>query len=53
MVKETKKDNKTLYLCDECSFAYKTKEFAQKCEDWCNKHHSCNLEITKHAVELN
>ena len=53
MVKETKKDNKTLYLCEECGFAYEDKEWAQKCEDWCYEHHSCNMEITKHAVELN
>ena len=52
MVKEIRQGNMVYYACDECSFAYETKELAQKCEDWCKKHHSCSLEITKHAVNL-
>ncbi|MBI2580740.1 hypothetical protein HYV85_02930 [Candidatus Woesearchaeota archaeon] len=52
MVKETKKGGKAYYICGECGFAYETKELAQKCEDWCREHHSCSLEITKHAINL-
>ena len=50
--KQVTKNNKTYYLCDECNFAYKDKETAAKCENWCREHHSCNTEITKHAVKI-
>lgn len=42
---------KELYKCPECGFEYKEKEWAEKCEAWCKKHKSCNLEITKYAVK--
>ncbi|MHA2026786.1 MAG: hypothetical protein ACW98U_12870 [Candidatus Thorarchaeota archaeon] len=45
----TKKIN-DLYLCEECDMLYREEELAQKCEDWCREMKSCNLEITKHAV---
>lgn len=61
MVKIIQKENtltsfnasKELYQCEECGFHYKDKEWAEKCEAWCREHHSCNLEIVKHAVEEN
>ena len=40
-----------LYRCKECGFAYKEKELAKECEDFCKKHHQCSLEITRHAVQ--
>lgn len=43
--------DKALYECPECGLHYKGKEQAKKCETWCREHHSCSLEITKHAVE--
>ena len=46
MVKE--KDG--VYVCEECEFGYKDKEWAEKCEAWCRTHKSCSLEITKRAV---
>ncbi len=52
MVKEIKKNEKTLYICEECGFAYDHKEWAQKCQQWCKQNQSCNLEITQHAVPL-
>ena len=42
---------KKLFQCKECGLYYKTKEMVQKCELWCKKHKSCNLEITKHALK--
>lgn len=39
-----------IYFCEICKFAYKDRETAGKCEDWCMKHKSCSLEITKSAV---
>ena len=50
MVKELKKKGKTLYVCEECGFAYEQKEWAEKCQRWCREHQSCNLEITQHSV---
>ena len=52
MVKKLSKDNKILYICEECGFAYEQKEWAEKCQVWCHEHHACNLEITEHAVPL-
>lgn len=52
MVKSITKNNKTYYVCNECGFLYKNKNIAAKCEDWCNKYHSCNIEITKHSINV-
>lgn len=52
MVKEVRKNDKTLYACEECGFAYEQEEWAQKCQEWCSEHQSCNLEITEHSVPL-
>ncbi len=40
-----------LFMCSECGKSYNEAEWAQKCSAWCREHHSCNLEIIKHAVE--
>lgn len=50
MVREMRKNGKILYVCEECGFAYEQKEWAEKCQQWCKQHQSCNLEITQHAV---
>ena len=42
-----------LFVCPECNLEYKDAEWAKKCATWCKEHHSCNLEITKYAVEKN
>ncbi len=47
MVKKTKSGNK----CEECGYVYKDGRWAEKCEAWCKKHNSCNLEITKHSIK--
>jgi hypothetical protein len=52
MVKSIKKDGIVYYQCEACNMFYKEKELAQKCEDYCNKYHSCSLEITKKAVKI-
>lgn len=38
--------------CPVCKLYYKTKELAQKCENFCRTYKSCSLEITKHAVTV-
>jgi len=41
---------KEIYICEVCNFAYKYKETAGKCEEWCRKNKSCSLEITKKSI---
>jgi len=50
MVKEKKIGDKILFLCDVCGLGYKDRETAEKCEEWCRKTGSCNIEITRKAV---
>jgi len=52
MVKEIIRENTKYFRCGECGMYYKTRELAQKCEDFCGKNNACNMEIMKHAVEL-
>ena len=51
MVKEEKIDGKVYHQCEICKFYYGDKKLAQKCQAWCNKNNSCNVEITKHAID--
>lgn len=44
-----KKTDDGLYQCEECDLLYVDASWAKKCEEWCRKHRSCNLEITSHA----
>jgi hypothetical protein len=41
------------YKCPECGLHYRDKATAKQCEAWCKEYKSCNLEITKSAVENN
>ena len=41
---------KVIYICEIYKFAYKSKSQAKKCEEWCNNHKSCSLEITKNSI---
>jgi len=50
MVKEEIKKDKTYYQGTICEFYYETKGLAQQCEDFCEGHHACNIDITKKAV---
>lgn len=50
MVEKIFQSGQTLYQCPECGFGYAEEELAKQCETWCKEHHSCNIEITKHAV---
>lgn len=45
------KEKTELYQCFECGLKYQEKEWAEKCESWCKKYKSCNLEIIKHSVK--
>jgi transposase-like protein len=50
MVDDARKEEQ-LYRCDECGFHYRDKATAERCRAWCREHKSCNLDITKDAVE--
>ena len=52
MVTEKLKHGRKYFICGECGFAYEDEGIAKKCEEWCNEHHSCNIEIAKNAVQL-
>ena len=45
-----KKTDDGVYQCEECDLLYLDSSWAGKCEEWCRKHKSCNLEITNHAI---
>jgi len=45
--------NEKFYKCGVCGFVYPNKELAQRCEQWCREHKSCNTEIVKFAVKEN
>jgi len=40
-----------LFACPECHLEYADETWANKCESWCKEHHSCNLDIIKHAAQ--
>ncbi len=42
---------KQLYQCPVCGLHYRDKDLAVQCEEFCNKHNACNMEISKHSVE--
>jgi len=44
-------EKERLFKCPECGLKYQEKDWAEKCEQWCQGHKSCNLEIAKHAVK--
>lgn len=58
MTKTITQQDKELYQCEECGFKYADdstslttgKEWAEKCEAWCKKHQSCNIEIIVHGM---
>lgn len=52
IIQTTDKDQR-LYQCEECGFHYLDRVLAEKCEAWCKERKSCNLDITKDAVENN
>jgi len=46
MVSKTKKNEKDVFVCQECSLGYLDRVQAEKCEAWCKAHHTCNIELT-------
>ncbi len=52
MAREVIKNERKYYQCEECLLFYTDIETAEKCQKWCSKHKSCNLEIIKASVSL-
>ena len=53
MVREVRQEGRTLYICEVCNVAYAEREWAEKCQEWDERHPgSCNLEIVQHGVSL-
>ena len=53
MVKEIKQGAKILYVCEVCGLAYEEREWAEKCQSWCETHEgSCNIDYVQHSVPL-
>jgi len=50
MVKKMMFKDKKIYECEECKLRYKNRKYAKKCEEWCKKNKSCNIDITKYAI---
>ena len=39
-----------LFKCQICGLRYEDEKWAKKCEAWCKKYKSYNIEIIKHAI---
>lgn len=50
MVNEFRKKGQIVYLCEACGFGYKDLENAERCEQYCDTHGSCSLEIMQKAI---
>ncbi|MEX2017297.1 MAG: hypothetical protein WD876_02390 [Candidatus Pacearchaeota archaeon] len=53
MVKETNLEGNIVFKCEKCGWLYRYRGMAEKCQRWCEKHKSCNLEYAKFAIKLN
>lgn len=42
--------NNSSHTCAKCGMTYNTTELAESCEQWCQEHHSCNIDIIKNAL---
>jgi len=51
VVKEIILKKNKFYQCEDCKLFYSDRNYAEKCEEWCKKHKTCNIEITKNAIK--
>ncbi|NCO11618.1 hypothetical protein GW924_03375 [Candidatus Pacearchaeota archaeon] len=51
MVEEIILRKKKFYRCEDCKLFYSDNYYAEKCEEWCKKHKTCNIKITKNAIK--
>ncbi len=50
MVDELKRKGETVYTCELCGFGYEDLETAERCEQYCDIHGTCSIEITQKAI---
>jgi hypothetical protein len=50
LVSTIEESGRTVFLCDVCGVGYPDEATAQECQNWCEKHSSCNLAITRKAI---
>jgi len=46
------KNKRIIYTCSKCGYSYKEEEWAKKCDSWCTRHGTCNLEINNILVRI-
>ncbi len=51
MTNVIQKNGNTYHQCEECKLLYAKKALAEQCEAWCREHKTCNIEITKYAID--
>ena len=52
MVEETNLEGKIVFKCMKCGWIYRDEESAMKCQQWCEKHDSCDMELTRHSLKM-
>jgi len=52
MAEEENLEGQIVFKCMKCGWLYKNRNMAEKCEEWCERHNSCDLEITKYAIKI-
>jgi len=50
MVSEFKRKGEAVFVCEFCGFGYSDLDTAERCEEYCDTHGSCSLDITKKAI---
>jgi len=53
MVKETNLEGEIVFKCEKCGWLYEDFNIAERCQEWCEKHKSCNLRFQKYAIKIN
>ena len=51
MGKTTNYKQNNIYVCSECKMKYYDEETAKRCQAWCRKNKSCNLDIIRYAIK--
>ena len=51
MVREEEFRGGRYHTCEDCHLHYEDKSWADRCEDWCTRNGTCNLDITRNSLE--
>lgn len=51
MGKTINQKHQIVFACNECKMKYHNEETAKKCEEWCKRTKSCNMDIIKYAIK--